>query len=72
MPGIRRSHLARPLGAVERKRVSAEVVAPERLLETFGQPLRFNFQFSRPIHQAQPARAACRQPLAGKDIALNF
>src|SRR6478609_845905 len=37
LTGIRGSHLARPLGAVERERVSAELLAPERFLETLSQ-----------------------------------
>ena len=33
LPGIRRAHLARLLGAIERQRVGAEFLAPERLLQ---------------------------------------
>ena len=72
LPGIRRSHLARLFGAVERQRVSSEVVAPESLFEALGQPLRIGFQLSRPIHQAQAERAARCQVLARKHICLNF
>jgi hypothetical protein len=72
LAGIRRSHLARPLGAVERQRVSAELLAPERLLEALGQEQRCGFELRRLLDQSQAPGAARRQPLAGKDISLNL
>ena len=64
LPGIRGSHPARLLGAVERQRVGAEFLAPERLLETFGEQPRLGFELARlivhPRRRAQ--RAASRLP----------
>ncbi len=72
LAGIRGSHLARPLGAVERQRVGAELLAPERLLEALGQEQRGGFELGRLIDQSEAPGAARRQPLAGKDISLNL
>ena len=72
LPGIRRSHLARPLGAVERHSVGAEFLAPERRLEALGKQKRRGFELRRPLDQSQAPGAARRQPLAGKDIPLNL
>ena len=72
LAGIGRSHLARPLGAVERQRVGAEFLAPERRLEALGKLQRRGFELRRPIDQSQAPGAARRQPLAGKDIPLNL
>src|SRR5947208_13821748 len=72
LAGIRRSHLARPLGAIERQRVGAEFLAPERLLEALGQEQGCGFELRRLLDQSQAPGAARRQSLAGKDISLNF
>ena len=72
LAGIRRSHLARPLGAVERHSVGAEFLAPERLLEALGKQQGCGFELRRLLDQSQAPGAARRQPLAGKDISLNL
>ena len=62
LPGIRGSHLARLLGAVERERIGAEFFAPKRFFEALGQPPRLGFELRRlssiPSRKAQ--RAASR------------
>src|ERR1700733_174422 len=72
LSGVRRADPARLLGAVERQRVAAKLVAPERILKTFGEPLRFGRQLLRQIDFAEAQGAARRQLLAGEHIALYF
>ena len=73
LPGIGRPHPARLLGAVERQRVGAEFLAPERLLEACGKLLAPRSS-SLPAFVRKPKRRAQRAAsrLRGEDVALHF
>src|ERR1700749_3674828 len=63
MARIRRTHRARPLFAVERQRVGAELLAPERPLETLPKLMGLDPQPLGGEHVALPLRQ--------RDIALG-
>ena len=72
LPGIRGAHLASPLLAVERKRIGAELLAPERLLETLGERLGLGLEPLRDVGHAEPQRASRGELFCGVDIALDL
>ena len=72
LPGVRRAHPARLFGAVERERIGAEIVTPERFLKTFGELPRLDLQLFSHLALAEPRRATRRQPPGGIHIALHF
>ena len=72
MTCVRCAHRAGALLAVERHRIGTEFLAPERRLEALGKQQGFGFEPRRLIDQSHAPGAACRQPLAGKDISLNL
>ena len=57
LAGVGGPHPARPLSPVERQRVGADVLAPERLFEANPQVLRLALQ-ARSARSARPAAAA--------------
>src|SRR3984893_8001124 len=72
LTGVGGADLARLLVAVERQRVGAEVVTPERFFKALGEKLRFGLELFRPVEFSESRRTTRRQPLAGKHIALHF
>src|ERR1700737_1833555 len=72
LPGVRCAHPARLFGAVERERIGAEFVTPERFFKTLGEPLRLGPKLVRPVAHPEARRATRRQLFAGKYIALHF
>ena len=72
LPGIGGAHAARRLVAVERQRIGAELLAPERLLETLGEQLRLGLELAHHVETAEPPGAARRQPLGGEHVALHL
>src|SRR5262249_58837703 len=57
MSRIRRAHRARPLLAVERQRIGAELLAPECFLEALGQLARLHLEPLRDLAPPEPLRA---------------
>src|SRR3954451_19977182 len=72
LAGVGGPHLAGPLLAVECKRIGAELLAPERGLETLGQRLALGLELPGKIGFAEPERAARGEPLGGKDVTLHL
>src|SRR5690606_9384755 len=65
-------HLTGALLAIERERVSADVLAPERLLEPVPQAVRFLLQRDGKGPVSELAREIGACPLRGIDIALHL
>src|SRR5437660_8198315 len=72
MPGIRGDNAAGPLLAVERDRVSRQIIAPESVVELAPQCLGGFCESRRYRVVAERARQLCRVPLSGIDIALHL
>src|SRR5579859_728507 len=72
MSGIRRTHRARALLAIERDCIGAELLTPEAILETLGEPMRLHLQPIGDVEPAEPPRAARGEKLACEYIALHF
>src|SRR5262249_56900773 len=70
LAGVGAAHAARLLHAVERERISADVVTPERGVEALGEPRRLLFEFDGPAGMTELARAFRREQLGHVDIAL--
>src|SRR5439155_22328256 len=72
MPRVRRAHLARPLSPVERQRVGADALAPERLLEARAQRLRAAGVFLRAAGVLAPGCEHRGRAPRGVRIALHL
>src|SRR5262249_30308363 len=72
LPGIGAAHQARRLGAIERKRVGAEIVGPEACLELRGELDGLRLELTR-VLAAPDLRSTARQRLFRRvDVALHL
>src|SRR5262249_33883534 len=72
LTGIGAAYPARLLLAVERERIGAELLAPERCIETLRELLGLGGEAGGELGPSEPRGAARRQVLGAVDIALHL